>query len=344
LRQNTGNFRISGMSSAGAVRSSGRCVACFGAVRRMIIFTILSLAAFLLLTSCASIQMSPIKSLEDSAETDFNEQKYEAAVAKFHHLYLNHPVEQKKEHYLIREGQSLYLLHSYHDAEVTFKQYISKYPDGTFRAEAETYLTKIEAFRREKDREEIIEIEKIRNDVDLMKSAVKEDPYNARVHYELANKLWELGEYNDSARSYLKAAEIDAALQENELIRNRLMINDKGDVVPITPDLQKEIQREKNPVVVFDTHSYEQRLPGGSSGVHKAFRTVTGKVRNQSRQVLRDVRVSVNFYNIHHDLLDTQSFFVGTMGPREVRAFLVKGRNYDTLSNIDQVECIPTYQ
>ncbi len=279
-----------------------------------------------------------------SAKRDFQNQNYEIAIAKYDNLAANHPDVKSRQLYLMQKGRSLYLIRCYHDAQETFRRYTLEYPDGIYTAEAEAYLTKIEALRAEKERRHILQHEQIRGDVKQLRQLLTNDPYNARIHYELANKLWELGEYNQAARHYLKAGEIDAALKESELINNRLMIGENGKVVPITPRRQRVLERERNPLIIFDVHNYKQRIKPDYFGARQAFETVAGKVRNQSKRVLHNVSVSVNFYNIHHELLDTQTFYVGTMGPREVRAFLVKGQNYDNLYNIDHFECSPTFQ
>lgn len=308
---------------------------------RVITFCLL---LFAVLTGCSFYESSVLYSYERDAEESFEKQKYESAVAKYHYLYTNHPNPEKKEEYLLQKGRALYLIRSYHDAEEIFEQHLREFPKGEHRAEAEAYLTKIEALRTQKARSDNIREARIRGDVELMKQMVKNDPYNAKLHYELANKLWELGNYNESALHYLKAGEIDAALQENSLIKNRLMINERGKVVPITPELQEEMERENNPLVIFDTHAYKQRIKPDVLGASKAFFTVTGKIRNQSQQTRHNVVVAVHFYNMHHEILDTQKYYVGTMGPREVRAFLVKGQNYDNIYNIEDYEFNVYYQ
>ena len=277
------------------------------------------------------------------AQENFQKQQYGAAVAKYTHLIKNHPDSEKRQYFMVEKGRALYLLRSFHDAEKTFRQYMRLYPDGLYRAEAEAYLTKIQVLRSQKEQSDQLVRETIKDDIKVLKEMLKRDPYNAHLHYNLANKLWNLEKYEEAASYYLKAAEIDAALQESELINNRLMIDENGEVVPITPDIQQEIEKEKNPLVIFDTHQYQQRNRPDTLGVSKSFQTITGKVRNQSQNVLRNVSVYVEFYNMHHEILDTQSYYVGTMAPREVRAFLVKGRNFDTIDNIDHIEYSASY-
>jgi len=297
-----------------------------------------------LLAGCSLYRNAVIWPRERSAEKDFEEKKYHSAITKYEYLSINHPDLKKRQTFLMKKGLSLYLLRSYHEAEKAFRDYIALYPDGVFRAESEAYLTKIEALRSEKERNYVLQREQMKGDVQLLTQMIERDPYNAPVHYDLANKLWELGKYNEAAQHYLKAGEIDAALKESDLLKNRLMINASGEVVPITPERQKDMDREKNPIVVFDVNSYYQRGKPDYLGASKSYQTVAGKVRNQSKNTLHQVSVTVNFYNIQHDLLDTQSYYVGTMGPREVRAFLVKGQNYDNLYNMDHFECVSSYQ
>ncbi|MBN1901501.1 tetratricopeptide repeat protein [Candidatus Sumerlaeota bacterium] len=295
------------------------------------------------LCQCSFYQSTVLDSYIHSAQEDFHNHKYESAVTKYQYLFHHHPESDKKQYFLFQKGLSLYLLRSYHDAEKTFKEYLDLYHDGLYQAESNAYLTKIEALRAEREKNYVLQREEIKGNVDLLRLMVERNPYDAQVHYELANHLWDLGDYNEAAKHYLKAGEIDAALKESELIKNRLMINGQGDVIPITPALQRELEREKNPLVVFDVHSYQQRTKPDYLGASKAFQTVSGKVRNQSKQAIHRVSIAVNFYNVRHELLDTQNFYVGTMGPQEVRAFLVKGQNFDNLYNIDHFECLSYY-
>ena len=307
-------------------------------------FFFIYIILFPFLVGCSLYRNAVIWPRVKSAEKDFEEKRYHSAITKFEYLSIHHPDPQKRQTFLMKKGQSLYLLRSYHEAEKAFRDYTALYPDGVYQAESEAYLTKIEALRSEKERNYVLQREQIKGDVQLLNQMLERDPYNALVHYDLANKLWELGKYNEATQHYLKAGEIDSALKETELLTNRLMIDGSGNAVPITPELQKEMDREKNPLVTFDVNSYYQRGKPDYLGASKSFLTVAGKVRNQSKNTLQRVSVSVNFFNIQHDLLDTQTYYVGTMGPQEVRAFLVKGQNYDNLYNMDHFVCIPGVQ
>jgi len=278
-----------------------------------------------------------------SAQTDFKQQKYQSAIPKYEYLTIHHPRDRKRQYFQFQKGLSLYLVRSYHDAEKTFRDYLENSPNGVYTAESKAYLTKIEALRSEKERNYDLQREQLKGDIKILREMLERDPYSAQVHYELGNKLWELEQYTEAAKHYLKAGEIDAALKENELIKNRLIINGNGEAVPLTPERQKELEKENNPLVIFDIHSFYQRIKPDYMGASKSFQTVAGKVRNQSKRALHRVSVSVNFYNMHHELLDTQKYYVGTMGPQEVRAFLVKGQNYDNLYNIDHFECLPYF-
>jgi len=313
-------------------------------MRHLCVFMISLGALSLISGGCASYNALILQSREKSARDDFQKQNYDSAVNKYHFLSLHHPDPEKRQFFQMQKGLSLYILRSYHDSQKAFESYLRQYPEGKYVDEARSYLTKIESIRSERERNYTLKMEQIRGDVELLHKMIDQDPYNARVHYDLANKLWELGKYNEAAQHYLRAGEIDAALKENELLRNRLMIDDEGKVVPITPRRQRAMDRERNPLVIFDINTYKQRIKPDYLGASKAFQTVTGKVRNQSKNVLRSVLVSVNFYNVHYELLDTQNYYIGTMGPNEVRAFLVKGQNYDNLYNIDDVEFNTTYQ
>jgi len=177
------------------------------------------------LTGCSFYTSAILLPKEWSARRDFQNQNYKIAILKYDNLAANHPNPKLRQFFLMQKGRALYLTRCYHDAEETFRQYITEYPNGIYEAEAKAYLTKIEALRAEKEREHILQVKQIRGDVKQLRHLLKLDPYNAQLHYNLANKLWDLGRYNQAAEQYLKAGEIDAALKESELINNRLMID-----------------------------------------------------------------------------------------------------------------------
>jgi tetratricopeptide (TPR) repeat protein len=307
---------------------------------RVFIFFLL----FLSVTGCSHYKAVVLWPSVRAAQKDFQAERYDVAITRYNLLSTDHPNEKKRQFFLTQKGLGLYLIHAYHDSEKTFLSYLSQYPDGLYKSEAEAYIIKIEALRSEKERNYIFEREEIKDDAKLLRQMIEMDPYNAQVHYDLANKLWDLEKYNSATKHYLKAGEINAALKEKDLLKNRLMINKEGKVVPVTPKRQMAMDRENNPLIIFDSHDFRQRRKPDFLGASLAFFTVSGKIRNQGKRVLRGVSVSVNFYNMRYEILDTRTFHIGTMGPREVRAFLVKGSNYDVLDNITSYECVPNFQ
>jgi hypothetical protein len=56
------------------------------------------------------------------------------------------------------------------------------------------------------------------------------------------------------------------------------------------------------------------------------------------------VTIEARFYNTFRELLDTRRYDVGTMGPGEVRAFVVSGKFADNIHNVFDYECRAYYR
>ncbi len=131
------------------------------------------------------------------------------------------------------------------------------------------------------------------------------------------------------------------------LIKQRLYINEEGKPDVLTPAALDAIDREKNPLVVFDKLTYYQRddtEPFFERSGRLVFANMTGKVRNQGTKVLRNVVVEVRFLNALNQILDFQTHRIGTLRPNDVRPFWAQARHYDNLLNITEAEVITRWE
>ena len=277
------------------------------------------------------------------AEYNFRAQRYGMAVAGYSRLYRAHPWEWRKRHYLMQHGRSLYLMQGYIDAKIVYDRFMDRYGDSSRAEEVQAYLTKISAIRAADLSLDGEELALARGDVDRLIELIDTHPDKARLHYELGNAYWRLGEYDLAGQEYLIATELNAALRENELIRSRLYIDDEGKPAALDPDTREYFARQINPLVVFETHEYRMSRRRAYTPGSTSFLLVTGKVRNQSDRVLNNVRVTTNFRNLRGDVLDSQTYSVGTMGPGEVRAFVARSTDDDSNFNLLTYECRPTH-
>ncbi len=259
------------------------------------------------------------------ANRDFKAQRYEMAVAAYMRLFRDHPWHWKKKKYLMQQGRALYLMRAYINAKVALDRYEAIYPDSTFSNEAMAYLRKISAIRASQLAIEEDQIAAVRGDVEQLKALIAQRPDVARLHFELGNAYWRLEEYDAAAQEYLIATELNAALRENELITKRLIIDADGNIVPMDPDREAYFARQRQPLVIFDTHEYRMTRKRLFDVGIRSYLNVTGMVRNQSERTVTNVSVEVRFKDMRGDVVDVGTYEIGAMGPGEVRAFMVQG-------------------
>jgi len=110
--------------------------------------------------------------------------------------------------------------------------------------------------------------------------------------------------------------------------------------VPVTPALQMQIERERNPLVISDLHDFRSRPILEYYSASEAFYNVTGMVRNQSSRYLHGVVVEVRFYNASRSLLGVERAGVGNCPPGAMRGFSVRASSADNIYNISSYECL----
>jgi tetratricopeptide (TPR) repeat protein len=293
------------------------------------------LVSISLLTGCACFKNFALAPRERRAQKEFDNQNYAIAALQYSHLHRIHPDPAKKEHFLIQKAYSLYQMQAYFDAQLVLEEYLREFPEGTQRDLVEIYITRLAALQDSIKKMDACIIEEAKGDVTRLDDLITSDPYNAELHYELANTYWSLEEYDKAAKEYLTATEIDAALKENDLIKRRMMIDQKGNVVPITPEMQREIERNENPLVIFDVSDYGMRENRDFYSARQVYMNVTGKIRNQGDRAVRGVVIEITFYNVHREVLDVKHYNIGLMRPGEIRGFVVRSSFADDMGNIN---------
>ncbi len=315
-----------------------------GSARKRLLLTLCAIIlASMLVVSCSRYHAFMLSPRVTKAERDFNSSYCAISVLEYDRLYNIHPDPKMKAYFLFQKGQCLYIMNDYTDARKVFEEYQQEFPDGEHKTEVHALLTKIAALRASQEELEAFKIEEAMGNVEQIEDLLTTQPFNAHLHYELANAYWRLEKYDKAAKAYLTATEIDAAYKENDLIKRRLMYNDKGEIVPMTPELQDALERERNPLVIFDVNDYTMRGERDLYSARQNTYIVAGKVRNQSERPQRNVIVEVTFYNISREILDVRTYRVGTMGPKEVRAFVVQSTFADDIYNIYSFDCRAYY-
>ena len=302
------------------------------------------LLLFVILVPLAGCSLTQRVALYDDvhrADHLFSEKNYELAAVKYHQLTDKYPESKTRQRMLMQLGLCYYneQIQALQDAQDSYVAYLDQYPAGHYQDEATRNLQRIKTVRANRSQAIQSKQVKVADDISKLKAATKSDPYNAELFLKLGNAHWNLQQYDEAVQAYTQAMEIDAALQEHELIVNRMTIDSDGNTIILTPELRRELEREKNPLVIFDMHEYNSRLLYDTQAAREAYYNVLGKIRNQSSRLLDNVTVEVAFYNPNGDLLDVNEVTIGRMPPGGVRIFRARASSYTNIYNIQRYEC-----
>lgn len=297
----------------------------------------------LLISGCARMDAFFLYDSVRSANKYFDDANYGVAAAKYRIILDKYPESPKKEWMTIQLGRCFYndRVQSLHDAQAVYRDYLEQYPDGIYRKDAQRELDRINTVRANREGIIVANLSQVSGNVHDIQEAIKDNPYDAELHLRLGNALWDLGRYDEACQAYLEGQEIDARLKEHELVRNRLEVNQWGEIIPLSPDNQREQEKDNTPIVLFDINEYKSRLlnDSGNGASSQVYYNVIGKVRNQSSHKIRGVIVEVSFFNPVGKLIDVKKDLVDDIPPGSVRVFSVRADNNDNVYNIARYEC-----
>ena len=203
--------------------------------------------------TCAYLTNLTLQSDLRSADQSFHNKQYGIAVTKY--LSLLEGLDPGTTHasVLFRLAECYYNLNSYYDARQSFESYLKTYPDREDADRSRRYLEKI---RREYDKREAQYQAGIQKEVERiseLKALVEKNFQDAGYHFELGNAYWNLAQYQEAVKEYFQAIELDRSYKQNALIKSRLIFDLEGNVIPFTPRERIELEREKEPIVIYNT-------------------------------------------------------------------------------------------
>jgi hypothetical protein len=278
-----------------------------------------------------------------SAYGDMKDGRYGAAAAIYILVLQEESSGPAAEESRFRLGQCYFHMRSYLEAGTQFHRYLSDHPNGAFAANAKQYLAGLhEMEERERAQDKRRERE-IRRRLEHWKAVAKGEPDNAEAAVQVGHALWDLNEYEAAAHEYVRGIELDEDVVYGKLLSQRISLNDDGTVTVLTPEEIAQLEKERNPIVVFNTYDYR----GGDTGVLHAeprWYIVTGQVVNGSSQTVRGVGVLVTIKDFAGHVLDSTEHHIGTVRPRQIRSFRVSFANFKNIYDIDRYECEPVFE
>lgn len=313
-------------------------------MRKRHLLTTLLLASFL--GGCAQYHRWVLRDDYANAVGLFDQGHYGDAIASIESLLDRYPAEAPERGELIYlKGKAQFLLKDFQSAQAAIQSYVEEYPNGPRQSEAAESLVKIAEAKATQTPLNEDRLRQSLNDIETLYKLEMEHPSDPRIKYYLGNAYYEVGNYKKAGRYYFEAQAIEAAYKQKDLIQQRLFINAKGEPEALTPDAIKRIEKDNDPVVVFDILSYYQRNENDlfHSLSRQTAYNITGKVRNQGSAPLNNVTVEVRFVNAVNQVLDIENVRVGRLEPGEVRPFLAQSAGYDSILNITRVETFPRF-
>lgn len=301
---------------------------------------LISVSGCFALSGCTWFTELRLHSSLKRANDAFDEKDFGLAATRYRSLSDRYPAgTDRRQQMVIREGLSYYSMRDYHSARDTFLSYMNEFPTGLYARDARTYLKKIDFVLAGQSAFDKAALEAVKSDLNQLERLRLQHPNEPSIVYAIGNLYYEMGDYTKAADNYFKATELDATYSEMHMIQERLVIDNDGKPKPVTPSEVEAKERERNPLVIFNSQHYISRDLSGQMGHEEPrFFQVTGLVRNQGSRILDGVVVDVRFLNAGHQILDVASYSIGTMGPNEVRAFVVTADTYDNLFNIVDFE------
>ncbi len=304
---------------------------------KIIIFPVF-LAFFM--AGCTAINDSiPDTSLK-KAKDNIKDDKLAIAIAQLINTRDQSANKDVKAESTFRLGECYFKLKSYYDAKKEFEKCLADFPNSKWDDECHDYLNKIKVIYEDKD-------SKLKEDIALAQKKISEiegdlkGNYNkAALHIELGNTYWSIGQYAKAGKEYLTAINLNNQLRKDPIIKERLIFDLDGNLIPIKPENRVQLEAEKNPIIFFNL--YNSLLRDRKTGTQSMY-VVTGQIKNQSLRPILDLTIDVTLFNVSGNVLDVTRVFVGKIFPGEVRSFSAISQPLENVHNVTRYECKAFY-
>jgi tetratricopeptide (TPR) repeat protein len=250
--------------------------------------------------------------------------------------YPGEPVAIEARYYL---AQSYNAVNAYDDALRYANEYLELNPEGPHAESGRELLARLTStIQEENPAHQQEEIERLLALIEASSDAMA-------PKLELAEFYWTHSEYEKAGALYRELLQQWPGLAEDAAIRRRMTPDNRGQWVVLSPQEAERRYREEEPLLIYNINAYRSgRLEGWPvTGVERYY-NVAGQAVNQSERPLDDVRIIVTIYGFGHMVYDTKTISLGTLRPREVRAFSAQFSNFDNIHNIARHECAATFR
>ncbi len=261
------------------------------------------------------------------ADEYFENGDYHAALAKYS-AYLYSPFDNKNAlpYARYKVGVCHYLVGHYGDAIVALKKLVNENPDVAYASEAQEIIHQSQDQLQSQNEHIEKEMERLEEEIASLNEKIEEEPDNGLYHFQLANALWNSGQYHKSVNEYEKAVELDPTLIEEGVLRKRIRIKDDGEFVlrdpifefnKVDPVRVKHVRKER-----YERETWLEE--------YEALR-VSGVVVNEGLHDVKNVSVEITIYDFYDTAQDSRVKHIGRLNAGDERSFSVLMDRYTGL-------------
>jgi len=276
----------------------------------------------------------------DTARRRLDAGEYSNVLPRLHHVVSQYPETRAAIDARYFLGVTYYRISGFPDALNYFNEYLELAPAGDYAAACREYarLVEEEIGKRYQTADEAAQR------VAQAEARVAADPGVLAYKLELADGYWRGGRYSEAGAVYEEVLSKWPELAYDATIRSRVERGADGQLVILTPEEVMRREAESTPLVIFNTASFRSgREHLYARSYRDIFYNVSGQVVNRSQDPLHQVQITVTIYGFGGLVYETQTVSLGTLSPKQVRAFSVRFSNFDAIENVVRYECVGSY-
>jgi tetratricopeptide (TPR) repeat protein len=235
-------------------------------------------------------------------------------------------------------GMAYYKIGSYRDAVGMFTDYVRQRPQGEHAAQCTELIARL----TEESNAKYPTVDQLDAQIKKATEEVAAKPDDVQLQMDLADLLWNRGDYPKAGAVYAALVAKHADYAGNATITGRLEFGANGKYVLLTPIEMRRRQAEADPLVVINSSGFKSGRDLFTR--EQRFYSVSGQILNRSDSALNGVQVIVTIYGFGAAVLDTTTVNIGQLRRGEMRPFSVRFSNFDNIENVNRFECIGTFQ
>lgn len=224
------------------------------------------------------------------------------------------------------------------DSADAFKACMDAAPDGRFAQESRERIESLSSLYRER----YPEPEALDAKIVTLLDELEREPDDVKTGLALADALWMRGRYDDAARVYVELAKNDSSVRRSQDFQSRVELGKGGGLTVLTPQELDRRNSKRHPIEITETNGF--RAGRDLLSLTPRFYVVTGQAVNRADSVLYGVAVEVTIHGFGGAVFDTGEASIGTLYPRESRAFSVRLSEFPDINQVESYRCTARFR